>query len=258
MTALTHNLSDGMPLYRQIARRLQDEIERELSPGAQIASEHELAQRFLVNRHTVRRAVDVLAELGMLVRRQGLGTYVTEAPIDYSISGRTRFTENLEAAGRRAVNRIVNKCVTAATGAVAEMLEIREGDDVTCLETLRLADDRPLCVATMHVPFAACPEVLTGYTQGSLHAFIEQTCGFSPRRSFSLITAILPAGPDAGLLMMPANQPVLRVKSVNVNPKTGTPVEYSITRFRADRVQLRLDLDESGSFTNPIPHGDMK
>ena len=61
-----------------------------------------------------------------------------------------------------------------------------------------------------------------------------------------------------GLLMMPANQPVLRIKSVNVNPQTGTPVEYSITRFRADRVQLRLDLDESGSFTNPIPHGDMQ
>jgi GntR family phosphonate transport system transcriptional regulator len=243
MTVLAHSFSEELPLYRQIARSIQAEIELELGPGAQIPSEHELAQRFLVNRHTVRRAVDVLAEVGLLVRRQGVGTYVTEAPIDYSISSRTRFTENLEAAGRRAVNRVVSKRATAATSAVAEMLEIREGDDVICLETLRMADDRPLCVATIHVPIAVCPQVLTNYTQGSLHAFIEQHHGFSPRRSFSLITATLPAGPDAALLMMPLNQPVLRVKSVNVHPRTEAPVEYSVTRFRADRLQLRLDLD---------------
>lgn len=240
----------GLPLYRQIAHQLKVTIERTLQPGDQIPPEHELATRFLVNRHTVRRSIDVLVEEGLLIRRQGVGTYVTEAPIDYSIAGRTRFTENLEAGGRRAVSRIISKRVIDASGGIAEKLKLREGDDVIWIETLRLADDRPFCVASIYVPFAQAPNVLTRYSRGSMHAFIEKTYGFSPRRSFSLVTATLPMGQDAMLLMMPANQPVLRVKSVNVNPETGAPVEYSITRFRADRLQLRLDLERNREFKN--------
>lgn len=56
-----------------------------------------------------------------------------------------------------------------------------------------------------------------------------------------LVTAVLPQGDDAKTLGMPQNRPVLRVKSVNVDDRDGTPVEYAITRFRADRIQLRIN-----------------
>jgi len=52
---------------------------------------------------------------------------------------------------------------------------------------------------------------------------------------------VLPQGDDAKLLGMPQNRPVLRVKSVNVDERDGTPIEYAITRFRADRIQLRIN-----------------
>ena len=61
------------------------------------------------------------------------------------------------------------------------------------------------------------------------------------RRTESLVTAVLPQGDDESLLGMPQNRPVLRVKSVNVDERDGTPVEYAITRFRADRIQLRIN-----------------
>jgi GntR family transcriptional regulator, phosphonate transport system regulatory protein len=56
-----------------------------------------------------------------------------------------------------------------------------------------------------------------------------------------LVTSVLPQGDDARLLSMPQNRPVLRVKSLNLCSKTGEPVEYAITRFRADRIQLRIN-----------------
>jgi GntR family phosphonate transport system transcriptional regulator len=56
----------------------------------------------------------------------------------------------------------------------------------------------------------------------------------------SLVTATLPLGDDAGLLHMPQHQAVLRVKSVNVDVNTDVPLEYALTRFRADRIQLRI------------------
>jgi GntR family phosphonate transport system transcriptional regulator len=52
---------------------------------------------------------------------------------------------------------------------------------------------------------------------------------------------VLPQGDDAKTLGMPQNRPVLRVKSVNVDDRDGTPVEYAIARFRADRIQLRIN-----------------
>jgi GntR family phosphonate transport system transcriptional regulator len=52
---------------------------------------------------------------------------------------------------------------------------------------------------------------------------------------------MLPQGDDAGLLAMPRTQAVLRVKSTNVHEQDLTPLEYVITRFRADRIQLCIN-----------------
>lgn len=54
------------------------------------------------------------------------------------------------------------------------------------------------------------------------------------------MTAALPQGDDAKLLGIAQTRPVLRVKSLNVLKQDGTPIEYAITRFRADRIQLRI------------------
>jgi GntR family phosphonate transport system transcriptional regulator len=236
------------PVYRRIADALQADIERAMQPGDQLPPEHELARRFEVNRHTVRRAIDLLAEAGLLVRKQGTGTFVTEAPIDYSIAGRTRFTENL--AGHRPVNRILRREILEATGGVCERLQLEEGEQVIHLETLRLVDDKPFCIASQFLPLEVLPLVLDEYPGGSLHEFIDRHYGISPRRAYSLVTATMPIPADATALMMPLNQPVLRVKSVNVDPRNGAPLEYSVARFRADRLQLRLDLEHSP--TNPF------
>jgi GntR family transcriptional regulator, phosphonate transport system regulatory protein len=244
MTATAAKLA--RPVYRRIADALRDDIESSLQPGDRLLPEHQLAGRFQVNRHTVRRAVDLLAEAGLLVRKQGTGTFVTEAPIDYAIGGRTRFTENL--AGHRPVNRILRRRVMEATGGVCERLQLEEGAQVIHLESLRLVDDKPLCVTSQFLPLTAMRLVLSEYDGGSLHEFIGTHYGISPRRTYSLVTATLPFPADATALMMPVNQPVLRVKSVNVDPRDGAPLEYSVARFRADRLQLRFDLEHQPLF----------
>ena len=82
--------------------------------------------------------------------------------------------------------------------------------------------------------------MLTHYAGGSLHEFIQHHYGIALRRQESLVTAEIPQGDDAALLGMPVNRPLLRVKSVNVSTEDGTPLEYALTRFRADRIQLRI------------------
>jgi GntR family phosphonate transport system transcriptional regulator len=231
----------GLALYAQIAKQLEQEVLSRYAPGDGLPSEADLAQRFGVNRHTLRRAVDELVDAGLLERRHGLGIFVLDTQLDYQIGRTTRFTENLAALGLMTENRIVRSQTVAAIPRVAQRLGIPEGDAVHWIDTLRLADDRPLCLISHFVPAAAFPDLLERFEGGSLHGLLAASYGCRLRRTESLVTAMLPQGDDARLLGMPQNRPVLRVKSVNVDDRDATPVEYAITRFRADRIQLRIN-----------------
>ena len=239
LVALQRN--GGEAIYSQIAKLLKEEIASFLTPGACLPSENELAERFGVNRHTIRHAVEDLIAGGLLERRHGKGTYVLDAPADYLLASGTRFTETFESLGKTASNRILRKLVTPARGGVAARLHLTENDPVIWIESLRLADDRPICVISHFLPKQTFLELLEEYHGGSLHEHLGIRYELRLRRIESLISAALPQGDDASLLGMPQNQPVLRVKSVNVNEMDGTPLEYALTRFRADRIQLRIN-----------------
>jgi GntR family phosphonate transport system transcriptional regulator len=194
-----------------------------------------------VNRHTLRRAVDELVDAGLLERRHGLGIFVLDTQLDYQIGQATRFTENLAALGFMTESRILREQTLGASAPVARRLNIQEGDAVHWVDTLRLVDERPLCLISHFVPAERFPDLLGRFESGSLHSLLAGVYGCRIRRTESLVTAVLPQGDDARMLGMPQNRPVLRVKSVNVDERDGTPVEYAITRFRADRIQLRIN-----------------
>jgi GntR family phosphonate transport system transcriptional regulator len=240
MSLVALRRTSGEAIYSQIAKQLREEIASFFEPGQCLPSENELAQRFGVNRHTVRRAVDELIAEGLLERRHGKGTFVLDGPADYVLGSVTRFTENIESLGKTAGNRILRKLVIPARGGVATRLRLTENEPVVWIESLRLADDRPICVISHFLPQRLFPTLLDEYDGGSLHEHLVAHYACPLRRIESLVSAVLPQGDDAQLLGIPQNQPVLRVKSVNVSERDGTPLEYALTRFRADRIQLRI------------------
>ncbi|GMW01563.1 MAG: GntR family transcriptional regulator [Candidatus Hydrogenedentota bacterium] len=75
---LAHN--DGSPIYRQIMQQVQHMIASgRLNPGDEMPSVRALANRLLVNPNTVVRAYRDLESMGLLVSRQGSGTFVSDA-----------------------------------------------------------------------------------------------------------------------------------------------------------------------------------
>ncbi len=69
--------------YQEIAARLEQELRQNYRCGDYLPAEHQLAARFAVNRHTLRRAIDQLVEKGWVQRRQGIGVLVLMRPFDY-------------------------------------------------------------------------------------------------------------------------------------------------------------------------------
>ncbi|MEJ5269674.1 MAG: GntR family transcriptional regulator [Hydrogenophilus sp.] len=158
----------GEAIYSQIAKLLKEEIASFCSPGECLPSENELAERFGVNRHTIRRAIDDLIASGLVERRHGKGTFVLDGPADYVLGSSTRFTETFESLGQTASSRILRKLTIPARGGVARRLQLVENEPVVWIESLRMADDRPICVISHFLPQRVFPDILAEYQGGSL------------------------------------------------------------------------------------------
>jgi GntR family phosphonate transport system transcriptional regulator len=229
----------GVAIWAQIAQALRAEIERSLDEGDWLPAEPELAARFGVNRHTLRRAVDELIADGLVERVHGRGTHVLTRALVYGIGRDTRFTERLAASGRTAQVTLLDRAEINAEGGVARRLRLAEGTRVLRLRTLRGEPDLPYAL-TLHFLTGPAAEAAQTYEGGSLTRHLRETAGITLNRVESLITTRLPLPEDALALRMPRTQPVLRVKGVNACRECGEIQEYAISQFRGDRIQLSV------------------
>ena len=114
------NRGEGLSAWRQIADAIEAEIaDGRLPSGRQLPTEAQLAERFGVNRHTVRRALATLTTRGLVRATQGRGTFVESPPLAYPIGRRTRFSEIVAQAGREAWGDLVRSDPAAADQGLA-------------------------------------------------------------------------------------------------------------------------------------------
>jgi GntR family phosphonate transport system transcriptional regulator len=229
----------GITLWRQIADDLLAEITSgRLPPGERLPPEPELAKRFGVNRHTLRRALGVLVQEGRLTATPGRGTFVRDRPLAYPIGRRTRFSENITAAGLTPTMRLLAARTTAADAVTARRLALEEGAAVIALDLLREADGVPLLVATSTFPAAVCPDIAAVVAEtGSISMGLAAHGITDYRRAETRISAALADAGEAVLLDMAVGRPLLVVAAVDVDPQ-GRPVNATVSRCAADRIEF--------------------
>jgi GntR family phosphonate transport system transcriptional regulator len=235
----------GVAVWRQIEQVLASEITASgFGDSGRLPSESELAKRFGVNRHTVRRAMLGLAAQGLVSVEQGRGTFVQPGAIDYSIGRRTRFTENLREQGHSTRSTVLSAASVKAEPKVAKALGLRASTLVYRIESLHAAEGVPLTYACAWYPaarFAALPEALER-TGGAFSAALAEYGVVDYARRWSRIGSMLPDADIARRLNINRQQPVLWVENVDVDAD-GIPIKYGITYFAADRVQLYVEQD---------------
>jgi GntR family phosphonate transport system transcriptional regulator len=229
----------GIALWRQIAERIRAEIAEGLHPpGARLPPEGDLAGRFGVNRHTLRRAMATLAAEGVVRVDQGRGTFVEARRIPYPIQRRTRFSEAISASAKAPGGRVTDHGTDEADAWLAERLAVPEGTPLIRIETLSVADGVPVSVATHWIPAGRFPDAVAVYERtGSFTRVLEAHGVPDYARRSTRVTARLAETDDARLLDLGAGAVVIVTENVDVDPD-GTPVQTSRTRFSADRVEL--------------------
>jgi GntR family transcriptional regulator, phosphonate transport system regulatory protein len=233
----------GVAVWRQIEQVLASEIAASgFGDSGRLPSESELAKRFGVNRHTVRRAMLGLAAQGLVSVEQGRGTFVQPGAIDYTIGRRTRFTENLREQGHATQGTVLSTAAVKAEPKVAKALGLRAGTLVYRIESLHTADGVALTYAVAYYPaarFAGLPDALERW-EGAFSAALAEYGVADYARRWSRIGSTLPDADIARRLNINRQQPVLWVENVDVDAK-GVPIKYGITHFAADRVQLYVE-----------------
>ncbi|MFA7429546.1 MAG: phosphonate metabolism transcriptional regulator PhnF [Rhodospirillaceae bacterium] len=238
MADIDHSRGVGVALWRQIQKVIEDEIARGTwTPGDQLPTEFQLAERFGVNRHTVRRALSELEEKGLLRVEQGRGTFVHEHVIDYAVGARTRFTENLGRQSRSAQGRMLGEDTVLASAKVAKALAVPEGSPVVRMLKTGEADGYCISVSDHFFPprFTGIGAVFE--QTGSISACLAHFGVADYVRKSTRVIARMPSTADADTLRQPRNRPVLVTEGLNVD-NDGAPVEFGITRWASDWVQV--------------------
>ncbi|MBL9045793.1 MAG: phosphonate metabolism transcriptional regulator PhnF [Tabrizicola sp.] len=233
-------------LWTAIAAALRGEIgEGVYAPGDRLPTEAELATRFGVNRHTIRRALADLAGSGLVQSRRGSGVFVTARPTDYRLGRRVRFHQNLAASGRAASRRITRLETRPASAEEGEALGLDPGAAVHLVEGVSLADGVPIAAFRSAFPAGRFPGFLAAMTGQTSVTAALLACGLTDyTRGETRLTAKLADAVLAVALQIQPGAPVLRSVAVNVDPG-GAPVEYGTTWFAGDRVTLTVTPDQA-------------
>lgn len=232
----------GIALWRQIASALEADISGgKRQPGERLPTEAALTERFSVNRHTVRRALEELEARGIIRVEQGRGAFVAEDVLDYPLGPRTRFSETIRRQNREAAGRVLHMSEIPADAQVAAGLRIRRGRPVLRVARLGLANGRPLVFGLHHFPLPRFEMAAGSLTrQGSITVALAECGVLDYRRQSTRITARLPSPEEAKQLMQSRSRPVIVAEALNTDP-AGTPVDWTLSCYAAARVQLVME-----------------
>ena len=161
------------PVYRELADILRREL-ADYQAGDFLPAEVQLAERFGVNRHTLRRAIDELVFEGSLLRRQGKGTQVLERPLIYPMAADSAYSQSLSAQGLGVEAVLLKRRYCFASREEAQHLGLAEMAPMIELQTLRKLDHQPVSLIR-HRYCASHAPLLADYTGGSLRQYLQRT-----------------------------------------------------------------------------------
>lgn len=143
------------PLYQQLMIRLKNDISAGIYPsGARIPSEQQLCETYNVSRVTVRKAILDLVQEGLLVRRQGKGTFVAGTRLQRDLRHVTSFTDACAQRGQQAETRFISAQMVPATAEDAALLGLTTDETLFELIRLRLISGEPVMLEINRFPAA--------------------------------------------------------------------------------------------------------
>lgn len=233
------NLPQGQSaLYRRVELAIKRYITNgKMKEADALPPERDLAQALTVSRVTIRKAVQQLVIQGLLVQRQGAGTFIA-GRVEQPLSRLTGFTEDMSERGLQPDIVWLDRSVGWATPQEAEALSLPPQSHVARLYRIRLAGDKPMCLelATLPQIFLPDPSVVTN----SLYHYLESQ-DLRPVRAVQKIRAELLEIERARLLDVVTGSACLYIERQSFLPD-GRAIEFVRSHYRGDAYDFVAEL----------------
>jgi len=229
--------------YQEIADELRARV-RAAAPGSVLPSESDLSAEFAASRVTIRRALEVVREEGLIDARQGFGWFVATEPVPQRLERLGTIESQLEGSGRDAERRVVEFSFESPPPHVRRVLGAGR---VLRVKRVNLADGEPFAVVTVWCP----AEFGQSFSKVDVeHRPFYELLDVELRGATQTIGAELALPPDADLLAVPEGAPLLKCRRVTTDV-AGQPVLMSEYLFPAHRTEFVVELPYDGPSTTP-------
>ena len=229
--------------YQEIADELRRRV-RDAPPGSLLPSESELSAEFSASRVTIRRALELVRDDGLIAARQGFGWFVSTEPVRQSLERLGTIESRLEASGRQAARRVIEFSFETPPPHVRRLLA---SNRVLRVKRVNLADGEPFAVVTVWCPAAVGQKLsMEDVERSPFYELLDVEL-----RGASQTIGADSAEPDiAALLAVPVGAPLLKCQRITTDV-SGRPVLVSEHLFPAHRTEFVVDLPHDEPSTTP-------
>ena len=240
-----------VPMYIQVVNWITSMLQSSgYDVGSKLPSEGDLAKKFQLNRNTIRHAISVMVQQGLLEKQKGVGTFVRRkkplAPVR-QLSKMTSFIDDFELDSRNSLeteSKIISQEKILPSEEIASALGITTGDFVVKIERVRIADKTPFLYEIQYYSFEKFGLLLDMEITGSMYKILIEKFGVDLDSSVRTLQAVRPSKYIASKLMIARDIPCIFYKSRAFNSK-GECLEVLYSYYRGDRYVFQV---ETGSY----------
>lgn len=228
----------AVPLYLQIAEDIKARIQKEeLKANTRIPTELELSDAYKVSRITIRKALELLVDEEILVRKQRIGTFVSDKKMLRSLNNFMGFSQSCELYGHKAGTKFLSGELVKAMPSDIKKLKLHEGDEVIRIRRLRYCNDMPVILEENHFP-KKYAYLLAEDLNGSLHKILIDH-GISLNSGSKTIGVCYATREEAKHLQIKENDALIISKDIAYD-LSGEPVYSGKEVINADRYEYTI------------------
>ena len=211
-----------------------------LPPGSELAAE------FFVSRNTIREALTVLKNEGLIERGPKVGTHVAQRKVDHELDVLLGLKENFKNLGE-VRNEVRAAMPVAAPPSVASRLRLETGEPAVFVERLRYLGDLPLSLDLTYLTPDIGSQILCHPLENNdLFELIEEVSGHRLGSASLALEAIPADAHSAATLQVPDGAALLMLERLT-SLDDGRPVDLEYIRMRGDRITMRANLIRSNT-----------
>lgn len=223
------------PLYVQLMNQIEERIRKGVyAPGERLQSESEMAKAHGVSIITVRNAISMLVDKGLVDKKQGKGTFVAKPKFTKDIKKLQSFPEMCKHMGMRSGGRMLENKLIPADEKTRKLLGIPRGSQVVYISRVRYADDEPVAIENNYFPLKYSFLLGEVFDNNSLFEFMKEKSKIFVAVSEKWIELCRATSREAELLGLSSGEPLLYIKSVAYT-RDREPIYVGTQIFNGDR-----------------------